>query len=37
MKVPTVSVLYATVALLIFPAPARSAIEKVVGGEYSSG
>ncbi|MEH1893392.1 MAG: hypothetical protein V7K92_29605 [Nostoc sp.] len=24
--------LYATAALLIFPAPARSAIEKVVGG-----
>ncbi|WP_375510898.1 glycoside hydrolase family 32 protein [uncultured Nostoc sp.] len=32
MKVRTVSVLYATAALLIFPAPARSAIEKVVGG-----
>ena len=32
MKVRTVSLLYATVALLISPAPARSAIEKVVGG-----
>lgn len=32
MKVRTVSVLYATVALLISPTPARSAIEKVVGG-----
>ncbi len=32
MKVRAVSVLYATVALLISPAPARSAIEKVVGG-----
>lgn len=32
MKVRTVSVLYATLALLISPAPARSAIEKVVGG-----
>ncbi|MDF5735586.1 MULTISPECIES: glycoside hydrolase family 32 protein [unclassified Nostoc] len=32
MKVRTVSVLYATAALLIFPVPARSAIEKVVGG-----
>jgi len=32
MKVRTVSLLYASVALLISPAPARSAIEKVVGG-----
>lgn len=32
MKVRTVSVLYASLALLISPAPARSAIEKVVGG-----
>ena len=32
MKVRTISILYATVALLISPAPARSAIEKVVGG-----
>ncbi|MEH2454986.1 glycoside hydrolase family 32 protein [Nostoc sp.] len=32
MKVRIVSMLYATAALLIFPAPARSAIEKVVGG-----
>lgn len=32
MKMRTVSVLYATVALLISPAPARSEIEKVVGG-----
>lgn len=32
MKVRTVSMLYASVALLISPAPARSAIEKVVGG-----
>lgn len=32
MKVRAVSALYATVALLICPAPARSAIEKVVGG-----
>ncbi|MGL5878984.1 MAG: hypothetical protein ACRC2V_14595, partial [Xenococcaceae cyanobacterium] len=32
MKVPTVSLLYATVALLLSPTPARSAIEKIVGG-----
>lgn len=32
MKVRTVSVIFATTAWLIFPAPARSALQKVVGG-----
>ena len=32
MKVRTISILYATVALLISPAPARSTIAKVIGG-----
>ena len=32
MKVCTISLFYATAALLIFGAPARSAVEKIVGG-----